>query len=61
MSGFLTDDPAQRIAALESAKKFEREQIQRMKAKQAEEEVFFGLSVRARLLCSTAIRGMVTA
>jgi len=55
MSGFVTDNPAQRIAAIESAKKFEREQIVKMKAKQAEEEVFLGLSVRARLLSTTAL------
>lgn len=55
MTGFVTDNPAQRIAAMESAKKFEREQIVKMKAKQAEDEVFLGLSVRGMLLSSTAI------
>lgn len=55
MTGFVTDNPAQRIAAMESAKKFEREQIVKMKAKQAEDEVFSGLSVRGMLLSSTAI------
>jgi hypothetical protein len=55
MTGFVTDNPAQRIAAMESAKKFEREQIQKAKAKSAEQAVFFGLSVRARLLSTTAL------
>ena len=59
MTGFVTDNPAQRIAALESAKKFEREQIQRMKVKSAERQVFLGLSAHARLLSTTALSNMV--
>ncbi|GLO70316.1 hypothetical protein MACH17_18330 [Phaeobacter inhibens] len=56
MTGFATDNPAQHIAALESAKRFEREQFARMKARQFEKDLFSALSTKAKLLSTTAIR-----